>query len=104
MRATLAALIASALLTAQQHAPVTLTTAQIENPSTDSWPTYNGDYSGRRYSPLIKINTTNVKNLSLAWLYDLPGGGTVKGTPLQVGGVLYFTTCLLYTSPSPRDS
>ncbi len=23
---------------------------------TDSWPTYNGDYSGRRFSPLSKIN------------------------------------------------
>jgi acido-empty-quinoprotein group A len=91
MRATLAALIVSAVLTAQQT-PVTLTIAQIETPTTDSWPTYNGDYSGRRYSPLLKINTANVKNLSLAWLYDLPGGGTVKGTPLQVGGVLYFTT------------
>ena len=91
MRATLAALIVSAMLTAPQ-APVTLTTAQIETPTTDSWPTYNGDYSGRRYSPLLKINTANVKNLSLAWLYELPGGGTVKGTPLQVGGVLYLTT------------
>ena len=30
---------------------------------TDSWPTYNGDYSGRRYSPLTKINTATVKQL-----------------------------------------
>ena len=30
---------------------------------TDSWPTYNGDYSGRRYSPLTKVNTTTVKQL-----------------------------------------
>ena len=63
-----------------------LTTAQIEKPSTDTWPTYNGDYSGRRFSTLTKINAANVKNLSLAWLYDLPsGGGTIKATPLQVG-------------------
>ena len=33
-----------------------LTTAQIEKPATDAWPTYNGDYSGRRFSPLTKIN------------------------------------------------
>ena len=34
----------------------------------------------------------NVKHLSLAWLYDLPGaGGTIKATPLQIDGVLYFT-------------
>ena len=23
---------------------------------TDTWPMYNGDYSGRRYSPLAQIN------------------------------------------------
>ena len=69
-----------------------VTTAQIEKPTTDSWVTYNGDYSGRRFSTLNKITAANVKNLSLAWLYDLPAGGTVKATPLQVDGVLYFTT------------
>ena len=58
-----------------------------------SWPTYNGDYSGRRFSPLTKINASNVKHLSVAWIYDLPaGGGSVKATPLQVNGVLYFST------------
>ena len=95
MRATpaalAAALLASAALTAQSPA-VTLTTAQIEKPSPDSWPTYNGDYSGRRFSALKKIDASTVKNLSLGWIYDLPGGGNVKGTPVQVGGVLYLTT------------
>ncbi len=36
---------------------------------TDSWPTYHGDYTGRRYSTLRQINTTNVKGLTLAWVY-----------------------------------
>ena len=26
---------------------------------TDSWPTFNGDYSGRRFSPLTHIDTTH---------------------------------------------
>src|SRR5262245_57404366 len=81
-------LLASAVL-AQQ--PV-LTTQQLLKPSASSWPTYNGDYSGRRFSALTKITDRNVKHLSLAWMYDLSGGGTVKATPLQVDGVLYFTT------------
>ena len=38
---------------------------------TDSWPTYNGDYSGRRFSTLTKINANNVGALSLAWVYRL---------------------------------
>ena len=91
----------SGVLAAQQSTPSQraastgssgLTVAQIEKPSTDSWPTYNGDYTGRRFSSLTKINASNAKHLSLAWIYDLPAAGTIKATPLQIGGVLYFTT------------
>lgn len=56
----------------------------------DTWPTYNGDYSGRRYSPLDQINAGNVKNLTLAWAY-LSHGVTIKSTPLEVNGILYYT-------------
>ena len=69
MRATpvalLGLLLTTGALVAQQPAPVTLTLAQIQKPTSDSWPTYNGDYSGRRFSSLTKINANNVKNLSL---------------------------------------
>jgi alcohol dehydrogenase (cytochrome c) len=41
---------------------------------------------------LAKVTAANVRNMSLAWLYDLPVAGTIKATPLQVGGALYFTT------------
>lgn len=67
----------------------------------DTWPTYNGDYSGRRHSPLKQIDARNVKSLALAWAYRAnPAGvssqaGTapynIKATPLEVNGVLYFT-------------
>jgi len=68
-------------------------------PATDVWPTYNGDYSGRRFSPLTEINSTNVDSLSLAWFYRIAnvgaqrgvGNPTIKSTPLMVNGVLYFT-------------
>jgi len=59
-------------------------------PLGNDWPTYNGDYSGRRYSRLSQINASNVKNLVLAWTYD-SGGVAIKATPLMVDGVLYFT-------------
>jgi alcohol dehydrogenase (cytochrome c) len=67
---------------------------------TDTWPTYNGDYSGRRFSPLAGIDAANVHLLSLAWMYrvTVPGGALrgvgepqIKGTPLMVNGILYFT-------------
>ncbi len=43
-------------------------------PLSDSWPTYSGDYSGRRYSALTQITPANVKNLTLAWTARLTGG------------------------------
>ena len=33
----------------------------------DAWPTYHGDYSGKRYSELTQINKSNVNTLTLAW-------------------------------------
>ena len=40
----------------------------LYKPLTDSWPTYSGDYSGRRFSPLKQINQSTVKSLTLAWV------------------------------------
>lgn len=74
-----------------------LNPAAILHPPKDTWPTYNGDYSGKRFSQLRQINSTNVKDLKLAWEYHAetgdsnPFGTTIKATPLQVNGVLYFT-------------
>src|SRR3990170_8057478 len=55
--------------------------SQLSKPPTDSWPTYNGDYSGRRFSPLKEITDSNVQSLSLAWMYRLGGGGPRGGAP-----------------------
>jgi len=70
----------------------TAASAQQQIP-TDAWPTYNGDYTGRRFSTLTKINADNVKHLSLAWSYGLsvPGAGPIKGTPLMINGIIYLT-------------
>ena len=56
----------------------------------DSWPTFNGDTSGRRYSTLTQINKTNVKSLKLAWAFQTHAV-TLKSTPLEIDGILYFT-------------
>jgi alcohol dehydrogenase (cytochrome c) len=65
-------------------------------PPVDTWPTYNGDYSGRRFSTVPDIDTRNAHALSLAWVYRIrtasgDTGGVIKSTPLMVSGVLYFT-------------
>ncbi len=64
-----------------------------------SWPTYNGDYSGRRFSELTQINQSNLSRLKIDWMFRITGigpqrgvgGPTIKSTPLMVDGVLYFT-------------
>ena len=69
--------------------------ALLTKPATDSWPTYAGDYSQRRYSTLTQIDTTNVRHLSLAWVSRLtagPGGGEggffgPPATATMTGGV-----------------
>ena len=64
--------------------------AVLLKPATDMWPTYNGDYSGRRFSTLDQINATNVGSLTLAWAFRTRGN-TLKSTALEVNGILYFT-------------
>jgi alcohol dehydrogenase (cytochrome c) len=84
--------------------------ASLLKPLSDSWPTYSGDYTGRRYSALKQVDRTTVKNLTLAWISRLnpatgagtivggegleeyaPGNDSVKGAILQFDGILYVT-------------
>ena len=67
----------------------------LTKPATDAWPTYGGDYTGRRFSTLTQINQSNIKNLALAWVSHLPAGqGQGRGSyqpspgsvPTIVGG------------------
>jgi alcohol dehydrogenase (cytochrome c) len=72
--------------------------AQLLKPLSDAWPTYNGDYSGKRYSSLTQINQATVKNLTLAWVARVSGGpgiggfggfgggGRAGGAPVNIGG------------------
>jgi alcohol dehydrogenase (cytochrome c) len=76
-------LLASSVLSAQDG----LSRDEILRPSADSWPTYSGDYSGRRYSPLDQINQTNVKNLTLAWTTRVTAGPDDRGHALHIGGL-----------------
>ena len=60
--------------------------ADLLKPLADSWPSYSGDYTGRRYSALIQINRLNVKNLTLAWTMSLTGGVPSTGAGQGAGG------------------
>jgi alcohol dehydrogenase (cytochrome c) len=86
----LALTIGLAVVTARQAPTLNVTNAMLLNPGPDTWPSYFGDYSGRRFSSLSTINDKNVKHLSLAWMAEV--GSQIKATPLLVNGVLFFST------------
>jgi alcohol dehydrogenase (cytochrome c) len=77
-------LLAPALIVAQGGG---LDPASLMRPLADSWPSYSGDLTGRRYSALTQINKTNVKNLALAWVARafIEGSGAT-GRPGSGGG------------------
>src|SRR3954471_14114634 len=58
--------------------------AALLKPLGDSWPSYSGDYTGRRYSALTQINQSNVTHLSLAFAAKVAAGR--GGAQTTVGG------------------
>lgn len=46
--------------------------SRILHPKPGDWLTYNGSLSGNRYSDLNQINTANVANLHLKWVFSAP--------------------------------
>ncbi|HEY6923227.1 MAG TPA: hypothetical protein VI653_07160, partial [Steroidobacteraceae bacterium] len=87
-----------AMLSAAVHANE-LDMTIVGEPPTTAWPTFNGDYSGARFSSLQQINAANVASLQLQWSYRITDVGAqrgapvpvIKATPLLVNGTLYFT-------------
>ncbi|MFC5608954.1 PQQ-dependent dehydrogenase, methanol/ethanol family [Variovorax soli] len=58
---------------------------------TSDWPSYGLDYAETRFSKLDQINAGNVKDLGLAWSYNLESTRGVEATPLVVDGIMYVT-------------
>ena len=59
--------------------------------SEPSWPTYNGDPGGNRYTTLTQIDKTTVARLAPKWVFTVPDAGTLQMTPLVVDGIMYVT-------------
>jgi PQQ-dependent dehydrogenase (methanol/ethanol family) len=70
--------------------PSTNAIKAVEVPEMGSWPSYNGVLGGNRYSALKQINTQNVRDLKLQWIYSLRGVG-LQTTPVVSDGVMYVT-------------
>jgi quinoprotein glucose dehydrogenase len=53
------------------------------------WPAYGGTPDKTRFSPLKQIHRGNVKDLRVAWSYEIGGKGDTQTQPLVVGRTLY---------------
>lgn len=97
--AVCAAMLAAALAMPAQAPRAELDPNSIGKTPFSSWPTFNGDYSGERYSTLTQIGQTNLSRLAQQWVFKVASVGAQRGapvpvikcTPLMVGGVLYIT-------------
>ncbi len=67
--------------------------AKIANADADpgEWLSHGRTYSEQRFSPLDKINTTNVKNLGVAWEYRTYSVRGLEATPIVSDGVMFIT-------------
>jgi PQQ-dependent dehydrogenase (methanol/ethanol family) len=66
-------------------------TARADDPA-DSWPMVGNGYDNQRYSPLARINTANVKNLKLAYSFQLGSLRSNEASPIVVGDTMYVST------------
>ncbi|HEY1877323.1 MAG TPA: c-type cytochrome, partial [Rhizomicrobium sp.] len=62
----------------------------VLHPKSGEWTTYNGNLGGNRHSALNQINTGNVQNLQMEWVYSLNVQG-LETTPIVSDGVMYVT-------------
>jgi alcohol dehydrogenase (cytochrome c) len=67
--------------------------SDIARPRTGEWPTYHGQLSGNRHSPLAQIDTTNVARLVAQWTFAIAPGSDrpLQVTPIVVDGTMYVT-------------
>ncbi|PYV75391.1 MAG: PQQ-dependent dehydrogenase, methanol/ethanol family, partial [Acidobacteria bacterium] len=58
----------------------------------ENWVSYNGDYSGRRYSQLSEINVNNVGRLRAEWIFHAHNSDRMEVTPVVVNGMMFVTS------------
>lgn len=82
--------VAVALAPAQAHAQVPFERLLASNAEPHNWFSYSGSYASERFSQLNQINTSNVSELQVKWVYQA-SPGLLETTPLVVGNVMYLT-------------
>jgi alcohol dehydrogenase (cytochrome c) len=57
----------------------------------DNWLSYNGDYTGRRYTSLTQVTPQNVAQLRAQWVFHSRNAGILEVTPIVLAGIMYVT-------------
>lgn len=65
-----------------------LTAEMLRDPDPADWPMHRRNFFGHSYSPLDEINTENVANLRLEWVWNMHEGDS-EPAPLVYGGIVY---------------
>ncbi len=65
-----------------------LTAAMLRDPDPADWPMHRRNFFGHSYSPLDQINTGNVANLRLEWVWNMHEGDS-EPAPLVYNGIIY---------------
>jgi alcohol dehydrogenase (cytochrome c) len=63
----------------------------LVQPPAANWISYNGDYSGRRFSSLAEINPANVPQLRAEWVFHVQNTNRLETTPVVVNGMMFVT-------------
>jgi quinohemoprotein ethanol dehydrogenase len=66
--------------------------ARIAKGEAGNWLTHGRTYEEQRHSPLAQITPASVKDLGLAWSYELRTNRGQSATPIVVDGVMYTTS------------
>lgn len=64
----------------------------LATPVGGNWTSYNGDYTGRRFSSLREINRTNVAQMRAAWVFHPGNSQRLQATPVVIRGIMYLTS------------
>src|SRR6516162_1187156 len=64
----------------------------LSAPVSANWLSYNGDYTGRRYSALREVNTNNVAQLRAEWVFHAPNSDRLEVTPVVADGIMFLTS------------
>ena len=69
-----------------------VTDKRLRNPEAENWLQWRGNYEGWTYSPLEQINSENVSDLQVAWVYSTGVKGGHESPPVVNNGYMYVTT------------